>query len=373
MNNSENNPKFTTKPTTATQIILCFNIIAAFLLILSFFAPFVNPQQVWEFALLGLGYPLLLAINLIFCGYWIIRKSRFFSISALSLLLGGNLVFNVVNYNSRGQPKKNHGQPFRILAYNVHNFNGLETPINLPAYRPILNLVKQHNPAVLTVEEFYLHSASFKIIDSLKSALKTTHFYFEPFIKTPFDSTGLAIFSKYEIVKKGIIDLSSKQNENRAIFADIKTPTKIIRVYCVHLESLNFSANEYEEVSTFKAPSYFLAKNILRKLRQGYINRSIQVAILKRELATCKYPYIIAGDFNDTPNSYAVQSLSKGLKNSFREKGNGIGNTFNLILPLLQIDYILASPEFTIEDYQIINQKISDHRPIYSDLYLRSN
>ena len=57
----------------------------------------------------------------------------------------------------------------------------------------------------------------------------------------------------------------------------------------------------------------------------------------------CPYPYIISGDFNDTPSSYAVNQMAKGFKNAFREKGTGLGRTYNGDFPNYQIDYIMAS------------------------------
>ncbi|GAB3925972.1 endonuclease/exonuclease/phosphatase family protein [Mucilaginibacter myungsuensis] len=356
-----------TSLSTLNKLILFFNILAALSLLASYLAPIVSPQKNWVFAFLGLGYPILFLINLIFCSYWAIRKNLLFLLSALCLVAGFNIFFNNINFNIK--TAKPNGS-FRIMAYNVHNFNGLEKPINLPKYTQTLAIIKANAPEILTIEEFHLQSAQYKIIDSLRSVLNTSHFYFEPFIKTPFDSTGLAIFSKFPIINRGIVDLSGKHYQNKGIFADIKTPKKIIRIYCLHLESLNFDSNEYKNLDQYKLPAYAMIKNISVKLKKGFINRSVQANTLKRELAICKYPYIIAGDFNDTPASYAVNSISAGLKNSFREQGIGLGVTFNSKIPLLQIDYILASPEFTIKDHQVIDKKISDHKPVYSDVYL---
>ena len=81
-------------------------------------------------------------------------------------------------------------------------------------------------------------------------------------------------------------------------------------------------------------------------------------------------PYIIAGDFNDTPTSFAVNSIAKGLKNTFSEKGNGFGITYNGAFPNFQIDYILTTPNFNVKNYQIIKKKLSDHYAVVSDLEL---
>ena len=82
-------------------------------------------------------------------------------------------------------------------------------------------------------------------------------------------------------------------------------------------------------------------------LKRAFIKRSEQVDIIKAEMDNCKTPYIIAGDFNDTPASYAVKKITKGLKNSFEEKGSGFGKTYNGKFPNFQIDYIATSGKWS--------------------------
>jgi endonuclease/exonuclease/phosphatase family metal-dependent hydrolase len=72
-----------------------------------------------------------------------------------------------------------------------------------------------------------------------------------------------------------------------------------------------------------------------------------------------------------TPASFAVNELSKGLKNAFRERGFGLGRTYNGDFPNFQIDYILATLQFDVLDYYIIEKKLSDHYPVRADLLLK--
>src|SRR5690606_4835784 len=102
-----------------------------------------------------------------------------------------------------------------------------------------------------------------------------------------------------------------------------------------------------------------------------FLKRAYQVNLLRTHADTCATPYIIAGDFNDTPISYTVKTISKGLKNSFREKGSGLGVTYNGEFPNFQIDYIMPSRQFEIKNYRIIKKKLSDHYPVRTDLELK--
>ncbi|NNU34746.1 hypothetical protein HK413_13025 [Mucilaginibacter sp. S1162] len=95
------------------------------------------------------------------------------------------------------------------------------------------------------------------------------------------------------------------------------------------------------------------------------------MALIRAHAKQCPYPYIISGDFNDTPSSYAVNQMSKGLKNTFVEKGFGPGRTYNGDFPNYQIDYIMVSPQFNVASYTIVEKKLSDHYPVIADLMLK--
>ena len=152
-------------------------------------------------------------------------------------------------------------------------------------------------------------------------------------------------------------------------FVDIKYANRIFRIYCIHLGSVSVGAAK----DSYLNENFIFGKIafIKGRLTDALVRRSFQVAKIKEHMAKCPYSYIVAGDFNDTPNSFAVNELSDGMKNAFIEKGSGLGTTFYSKFPKLHIDYILTSPQFDILNYQEIDKKLSDHKPIISDLELK--
>jgi endonuclease/exonuclease/phosphatase (EEP) superfamily protein YafD len=64
-------------------------------------------------------------------------------------------------------------------------------------------------------------------------------------------------------------------------------------------------------------------------------------------------PLLFVGDFNTTEREPAYQDLVAGLQDTYRTAGNGPGSTwsqfrlFRLGIPLLRLDYLLASPSVT--------------------------
>ena len=105
-------------------------------------------------------------------------------------------------------------------------------------------------------------------------------------------------------------------------------------------------------------------------LNSAFLKRSAQVDIMKEHLGSCKIPYLIAGDFNDTPASYAVTQLMHSLNNTFIKQGRGFGRTYNGKFPNFQIDYIATTKDLEVQNYHIIEAKLSDHFPVRSDLSL---
>ncbi|HEY2580793.1 MAG TPA: endonuclease/exonuclease/phosphatase family protein [Mucilaginibacter sp.] len=258
------------------------------------------------------------------------------------------------------------------MTYNVHNFNGTDKPGHLPAHKKILKLINSYQPDIIGFQEFNSKNVIFRICDSLKRTMRTNQFYFEPFMKTKWDSTGLALFSKYPITNHGIIRLSNNRDGNQVIYIDVKCKSQIIRVYTFHLQSLKLNEDDLD-LSSFLRRSIskpHTVKELFHKLKMGFTLREQQVDIIRQDAAKCPYPYIFMGDFNDTPGSYAFNQMATGMKNAFREKGTGIGKTFNGGFASSQIDYILLSQQFSVLDYQIIRKEISDHYPVLSDVML---
>ena len=103
------------------------------------------------------------------------------------------------------------------------------------------------------------------------------------------------------------------------------------------------------------------------KYRRMSIRRAEQAIQVKNHAANSPFPVIIAGDFNDTPYSYAYEQLTEKRKDSFLECGKGIGSTFVGALPGLRIDFVLADEkkiEFCF--HRVMQTTFSDHNPVFT-------
>ena len=113
------------------------------------------------------------------------------------------------------------------------------------------------------------------------------------------------------------------------------------------------------------------SKNLIRRLKNAFKKRANQADIISAHIAHCHYPVIVCGDFNDTPDSYAYKTISKGLKDAYCESGKGIGSTYNGKIPFLRIDFILHSPKFNAYNFKVNKDDLSDHFPVTCLLELK--
>lgn len=260
----------------------------------------------------------------------------------------------------------------RVMSFNAHLFNEVNDMPSATIKDEVVSLIKSTSPDILCVQEFSTKiKGTNQITDRIVEENGFQDYFFEPVTKSEHEGYGQIILSKYPIIHSGTIT-KNEYGINRIIFADIVKKTDTLRVYNVHLRSFGLQTEDkafIQNPSSTSSEEHATAR-VGRKLKYAFEQRSQQAEALRDHMDATHYPIIVMGDFNDTPMSYSVNLIRKGLKNTFREKGRGWGVTHYEMLPLFQIDYILCSPPFDIENYQIIKKKLSDHYPIFADIEL---
>lgn len=358
-----------------SKIILFFNGIAILALFISYLAGFISPSFFWPIAFIGIGYPILLIINFVFVLYWLYRKPKIALLSILAIVLGWNTFGKTIGFSEKVDSTLKDSSVMRIMSYNVHMFKGEDLTIERNTKAEMLTLFEDVSPDIICLQEFYTRRDGVNDIQSsLIKKLGYKYHVFQEIAGNDYDAYGIAIFSKLPIVNAGLLGVNEgKQTVNQIQYVDLKRDSSTFRVYNVHLQSIGFQKEDYEFISSklgAMEDEISSTKRIGGRLKRAFIKRSEQVDLLYQDIEGCETPYIVAGDFNDTPSSYAVNKIARGMKNGFSKKGRGWGVTYNGAFPNFQIDYIMASKEFFINDFRIMPDKLSDHYPIWSDLYL---
>jgi endonuclease/exonuclease/phosphatase family metal-dependent hydrolase len=356
------------KKTWLYKFIVLLNWLVALLLLVSVLASYINPAFAWIIALIGIAYPYILVINLLFILYWLLVFDRAILISLVVILAGYPVLRNHFQFTWSPPPPLKEANSFKFLSFNTRLFDVYGWTDRIDTRTRIFNLIKKEAPQILCIQEFYTSTSrsGFNSLDSLK-ALQQSPYVHVAYTATKWgtDHWGIATFSSFPIIRKGNI-LFNEITNNICIYSDIKINQDTIRVYNIHFQSNRFRKEDYEflDKPDEQKDKLLASKNIINKIKTASVKRSKQVDAVANHIESSPYPVIICGDFNDPPSSYTYNRISGDLKDAFVESGSGFGNTYNGLIPLLRIDYILHSPQIRSTDFKTVKQNLSDHFPI---------
>lgn len=343
-----------------TKILYALNIIAALSLLLSFLAAYIPPSVFTLPAFFGLGFSLIAQINLVFMFVWIIFKKKAFFLSFVLLLLNINNL--KATYKIAGASEVKNSS-LKVMSYNVRMFNVYEWEKEEKVNYKIGYAINNISPDIVCIQEYHKSD----ITPELDFKYSKTH------LPNKGKNWGLATFSKHPIINTKRVTFK-ETGLNSFMYTDIVVRKKdTIRVFNVHLASIKLGWDDYRFLNEVSADTdgEKLKRGgiqILRRINRGFENRTEQAEKVKEYINNSPYPVIICGDFNDTPQSYAYNTIYSGLYDSFVESGKGFGKSYNKAFFPLRIDYILYDKNFVAKNYQTDHLPYSDHFPITTDL-----
>jgi len=349
------------------KISVWLNLILAIFLIFAYISAYISPINFAFFAFFGLVYPFLLFLNLLFFAYWCFRKKKYLFISLITISIGWNFLFSFFQINFNKKNFKVDEEKIKFLSYNVRIFNLWNWSSEKNRALRTYNFIKKNNYNIVCLQEFYSNNNYGK--NALDSILKNSSLKYVYVSYTKKDAKiyhhGIATFSSYPIVNKGSVQ--TNKNDNFCIFTDLKINEDTIRVYNLHLASIHLGYNDYQAIDNINNDTIINVKaytNILSKLKRSYIERAHQVNTISAHISKSKYRVILAGDFNDTPFSYAYNSINKNMQDAFIQSGIGIESTYIHKFSTFRIDYIFHSASINSYNFRRLKVKLSDHYPI---------
>lgn len=332
------------------KFIFVFNSLAATALLLSYLLAYIPPKTFPLLSVLSLGVPVLILINVLFLIYWAIRLKRQVLLSAIVLLLGYTYVSRLYQFAGDEDPVAE--DDFLVMSYNVRMFNAYNWKDDKEIPEKITRFIKEKAPDILCLQEYYIGA----------TGLSEIYPYSYIKLKRKNDEFGSAIFSKFPIINKKSVDFP-QQGNNNAIYADLVMDEDTIRVFNVHLQSLNVKPEIHE---LQKEDS----EKLLARIGSGFAKQQDQAELMLAELRHTPHKTIVAGDFNNTNFSYVYQKVKNenDFKDSFLEAGSGFGQTFKLNYFPLRIDFLLVEEDIEVQSYERFRVDHSDHFPIMARL-----
>lgn len=317
---------------------------------------YVSPEYFRFVGLLPFLIPFAYLANIFLVGILGLSLRKLTLLPLIALFVG----FKFVEVTFQLNPSNEEAEGLKVLTYNAHLFNYHATKDG--KFDPnVFSWLQDHPADVKVFQEFYqdYSTSSRNGVKLLGKDKGYDHiFHLSPGNKRK-KSSGLAIFSKYPIIHEGRV--FGDNGSNGAIFADITVNHDTIRIYNTHLESMSIDSDKLENMEGVKR-NY---RQTLRKLNQGSLARSKQLALLTEHVKNSPHRVILLGDLNEIPYSYAYFKLSESLVNAFEKAGRGFGFTYNKVLFFLRIDHIFSDPSLKAIQFKTHREvDYSDHYPV---------
>jgi endonuclease/exonuclease/phosphatase family metal-dependent hydrolase len=361
------------------------NIIVAIFFFLGCHAKWFTGPHSWFISLITLASFYLFVILFIFFVGWLLARSRWAILFIIITIISLKPISNIIPFRFSSLftvQKKIHS--LRVMSWNVESFEILKHDTHPEEKSEMIKLINHYQPDIACFQEMSCADSSKTALYKLKDFVDSLHFPYHyytydvanDFYPATHTHYGIITFSKFPMINKRTVDNDSTNYNSTFQYTDMLINKDTVRVFNLHLQTMKFSNDNY---TTVDSPSLHIrhdieeSKGIFGKLKSSFPKRQKQANAAKATINESPYPVIVCGDFNDVPNSYAYETIGKGLQNAFEKKGAGLGRTFSDILPTLRIDNIFVDKQFSVLQFTRIKKRLSDHYPIVTDIDLNSN
>lgn len=382
-------------PRIFKSILLLLNVGVIIWLLLCKYVSYANPVD----------HPSILSLvsftcffaalsNVLFILLWLFSKKKKRALFSLfTLIICWNVTAPVfgLNYFGKNEIAPTEEKGLKIMSWNVHLFDLGEWTKDKTSKARILKLIKEENPDILCLQEFYwdarentepyteiLQQSGYAFVEFSQEHEMKKNYITSNASKTDLINIGHAVFSKYPLRNSVRYPLFGESYNMLSVEVVIDS-NHIFNLNVVHLTSVGFGRKEMQYISAVRskgvdAQDESQSKSLLNKLKYASANRAElanRIDSIKRGM---DYPQIICGDFNDVPGSYVYTKVKGKLSDAFVGKGSGLGRTYRNIAPTLRIDYILYDAEaLKIKGYSRPNVDLSDHYPVIANFSLRKS
>lgn len=347
----------------ALGILTGANIVSALLLVATAYSDHVNPVSYPRLACIGMVFPIMVVINLVFIFIWAFLAWRRMWITVVALIVSYPAIRVFLPLHLTEDPPEGC---LKVLTYNVCGYTGNKD------YDGELDsicdyIVRQDADIVCVQEDNNSKTDPVERWQELYSYNDTMH------TNPPTSSliSAIGFHSRFPILKRERIDYESKSNASVAYFLLINGDTVI--VINNHLESTHLSPDDrrlYKDMLRGEMGRQEVeqeTRHLINKLADAMAIRARQADAVHEYIETHRqWPIIVCGDFNDTPISYTRRTIAQGLLDCFVETGSGLGLSYNQKGFNFRIDHILCSEHYVPFACQVDSKmEASDHYPVF--------
>lgn len=324
---------------------------------------YVNPATVSFVSIVTMAFPFFVAgvVGVGLLALLFTPRRAWISLLALILCSGSIRNYCPVNY-----PEEPPADSYHVMTWNLGAIKWDDSS------RVALKDYLQH----ADLDLLCLQEICPTRVDTLISALR----YRMPYnsrIGSDQKGSGVSLLSRWPVVGADSISISGN-NRIQAFYVLMGEADTLIVVNC-HFQSYHLDPETrtgynaiVHQKQTDRDSMERTSHTLLRHIRENSAVRGLQVDTVADFLRShAGRKILLMGDFNDTPVSYARQTIFEAapLCDAWRDTGTGIGRTFNRDGIYVHIDHIFCSEQhFRPYKCSIGQTLLSDHYPV--DCYI---
>ena len=360
------------------RFFIALNILVCAVYLLACLSPFLNPQDWPLFGFLSLSFPYLFILLVFSVFFWLVAKPKIALLPLVVLCVGYKQLTVLFAWHATAKftAIKAPGQ-IRIVDWNVANMYGLSNDAEKRKQNRIevAQAILKLQPDIICLQEFNSSTKQGPEADNIGLfTLTYPYYYFSKDVNKEdgYYQYGCIIFSKLPITDSGRIKYPGRPES--LIYADIASGSDTFRMYTSHLQSFKFNQDDYKDMTKITKEdkdAVDASKNLYQKMKQAFVERGKQDGIVRAELDSCTRKSIMCGDFNDVPGSFTYFHVRGNRQDAFLAKDFGIGRSYVSLAPTLRIDYILPDNSFIVNQFDMVDEDLSDHIMLVTDISIK--
>lgn len=338
------------------------NLVVLLFLLFLCFTTWLRPSEYPRLSVVGLGFPFVVLMNLLFLAFWLIFSIRYIWIPILGFLLCFPFLRDYWPVNWRQNAPEDC---LKLLTYNVAGFrDGGATQED--GQHEIVRYLQHSDADIICLQEAYAG----RVRRELDQVMRNLGYTVIPSIGGHDMEHA---YSKVPVLKSERVAIESETNGAMAYW--LKTGEDTLCLINCHLESNHLTAEDkgvyHDMLDSLNNRNRVEsgARLLVRKLAAASAQRGPQVDFIRDFYKKEGTSVIVCGDFNDSPISYTCRSFSKDLNSAFVQSGNGPGISYNQKGFWFRIDHIFCSKDWqsfaSTVDKTIV---ASDHYPLFTYL-----
>ncbi len=238
-----------------------------------------------------------------------------------------------------------NGRTLKVMTHNILAANRL-------GGQPLADAILAQDADVVALQELVANHANL-----LAPRLSQAYPH-----RVVYPAQGLGLYSRYPLREAQLLTLAPESSF--AIRAIVDAPGGAITVFNAHPRNPRVALNTW-------------GGSLLYVAEFDPTRRDRAVATLAQAVQRIQGPVVVLGDLNLTDRSAAYRQLTERLRDTHRTAGWGLGYTFpvagpgarpGFALPILRIDYVLATPDLQAVTCDTGPPAGSDHRPVIATL-----